>query len=95
MGKLTPQDDRPTFGELAPCYSSHSSRRLENLARAAPGSLAWDVYLVYPPGVEWNGRTPPRPGYFMHQLNQLPANRYLDGDTLAARVRGMLSSRDQ
>ena len=56
------------------------------------GTPAWDVYLLYAPGVEWKGRTPPRPGYFMHQLHQLPANRYLDADTLAARIRGMLTS---
>src|SRR5262249_46646290 len=57
------------------------------------GAPAWDVYLVYPPGVEWKGKAPPRPGYFMHQLHQLPANRYLDADTLAERIEGMLSKR--
>ena len=29
---------------------------------------AWDVYLVYAPGVKWEGNQPPRPSYWMHQL---------------------------
>jgi hypothetical protein len=29
---------------------------------------AWDVYLLYPPGITWKGREPPRPGFWMHQL---------------------------
>ena len=51
---------------------------------------AWDVYLVYPPGVEWKGETPPKPAYFMHQLHSLPAARFLSPATLAMRVREML-----
>ena len=31
---------------------------------------AWDVYLVYEPGVTWNGELPPRPSYWMHQLTE-------------------------
>ena len=54
------------------------------------GTPAWDVYLVYPPGVEWNGKSPPRPSYFMHQLHQLPASRRLDADTLAAHLQELL-----
>ena len=55
------------------------------------GTPAWDVYLVYPPGVEWRGKSPPRPSYFMHQLQQLPASRRLDADTLAAHLVGSLA----
>jgi hypothetical protein len=29
---------------------------------------AWDVYLVYAPGVRWEGDTPPTPTFWMHQL---------------------------
>ena len=48
---------------------------------------AWDVYLVYPPGVAWDGQRPPRPAYFMHQLaGRLPEDRMLDGDALAERI---------
>ncbi len=31
---------------------------------------AWDVYLVYPPGVTWEGDVPPEPAYWMHQLSK-------------------------
>jgi hypothetical protein len=29
---------------------------------------AWDVYLLYPPGVTWKGNEPPLPAFWMHQL---------------------------
>ncbi len=30
--------------------------------------VAWDVYLVYKPGVKWEESQPPRPTFWMHQL---------------------------
>ena len=30
---------------------------------------AWDVYLLYPPGVLWNEDAPPAPTFWMHQLS--------------------------
>jgi len=53
--------------------------------------VAWDVYLVYPPGVEWAGTRPPKPSFFMHQLHELPSSRRLDAGALAARLRQTLS----
>lgn len=53
--------------------------------------LAWDVYLVYPPGVEWTGARPPKPTYYVHQLHELPESRYLNATTLAKQVRSALS----
>ena len=48
---------------------------------------AWDVYLVYAPGVAWDGDDPPRPNYFMHQLGgRLPDDLRLDGAKLAAAI---------
>lgn len=29
---------------------------------------AWDVYLLYPPGVRWEEHDPPAPAFWMHQL---------------------------
>ena len=29
---------------------------------------AWDVYMLYAPGVKWTGDTPPAPTFWMHQL---------------------------
>ena len=30
--------------------------------------VAWDVYLVYKPGIKWEGLQPPRSTFWMHQL---------------------------
>jgi len=47
------------------------------------GGAAWDVYLVYAPGIVWEGDTPPEPTFFMHQLRgRLPDERRLDGPKL-------------
>lgn len=51
---------------------------------------AWDVYLVYPAGVEWNASRPPKPSYFMHQLHELPSARRLDARRLAAQIRAAI-----
>ncbi len=29
----------------------------------------WDAYLLYPPGVTWQGEEPPQPAFSMHQLS--------------------------
>lgn len=56
------------------------------------GEVAWDLYLVYLPGVEWNGARPPKPSYYMHQLRELPSARRLDATGLAARIREAIAS---
>lgn len=33
-------------------------------------SIAWDVYLVYPPDHIWDTELPPKPEFWMHQLNE-------------------------
>jgi hypothetical protein len=55
------------------------------------GCPAWDVYLAYPPGVIW-AEVPPRPPYWQHQLGGMATAPQLDGETLAAHVRAILSS---
>jgi len=32
-------------------------------------AVAWDVYLVYRPGIRWEAERPPQPTFWMHQLN--------------------------
>ena len=39
--------------------------------------VAWDVYLVYRPGVKWEGSQPPRPTFWMHQLEGVDPNLLL------------------
>jgi len=55
-------------------------------------SDVWDVYLLYPPGVRWDGSTPPAPAYWMHQLQALWSGPIppLDGAQLAAHARALL-----
>ena len=55
--------------------------------------LAWDVYLVYPAGVGWTGNLPPKPSYYMHQLHELPSERFLNATTLAAQIRAATKSK--
>lgn len=31
-------------------------------------ATAWDVYLLYKPGIKWEAQQPPRPTFWMHQL---------------------------
>ena len=52
--------------------------------------LAWDIYFVYAPGVEW-GEELPQPTDWMHQLGDDP--RRLDGDKLRDSVRALLPDR--
>jgi hypothetical protein len=62
--------------------------RLFQPAIGLEGEPAWDVYLVYPPGIVWEKGAAPRPAFFMHQLGgRLPDARRLDGPGLAAELR--------
>ena len=57
---------------------------------------AWDVYLLYPPGVPWHGDQPPRPSFWMHQLPEAVGadpTRLLDAEGLAGEVRRLLAAR--
>ena len=56
------------------------------------GEPAWDVYLVYEPGVVWDGDAPPEPTFFMHQLvGRLPDVQRLDGPKLRDEIAKILS----
>jgi hypothetical protein len=35
------------------------------------GIYAWDVWMIYAPGVRWEGTDPPKPDFAMHQLGSL------------------------
>jgi hypothetical protein len=68
---------------------------LELTAFRAPLGItsdAWDVYLLYPPGVRWEGATPPAPAFWMHQLQALSSSAIpsLDGAVFAARAHALL-----
>lgn len=39
--------------------------------------IAWDVYIIYKPGVKWEGPQPLRPTFWMHQLEGVDPNLLL------------------
>jgi hypothetical protein len=51
---------------------------------------AWDVYMLFAPGVVWSGAEPPRPSFWMHQLAISNAPR-LDATIFANQARQMLA----
>jgi hypothetical protein len=54
-------------------------------------SIAWDVYLVYPPNHVWDAALPPVPLFWMHQLNEEP-KLLLDPSRLKQYVQTLLQS---
>ncbi len=57
------------------------------------GHYAWDVWMVYKPGVEWREEYPPEPDFAMHQLSRLPLGKMprLDSEEFAKVVIVLLS----
>jgi hypothetical protein len=57
---------------------------------------AWDIFLLYPPGVRWEGDNPPTPEFWMHQLGSDSNPRlngpYLDPETFLTRTRAVLAT---
>ena len=51
-------------------------------------SIAWDVYLVYPPGHPWDTELPPMPEFWMHQLDEEPT-LFLDSVRLKRTVQAI------
>ena len=52
-------------------------------------SIAWDVYLLYPPDHAWHLELPPAPKFWMHQLDEEPT-LLLDPPRLKQAVRTLL-----
>ncbi|MEX2263764.1 MAG: hypothetical protein WD696_17550 [Bryobacteraceae bacterium] len=53
-----------------------ASRTFGKVLQFPEKTTAWDMYLAYPPGVEWNAAAP-TPRFWMHQLSRLPIHRDL------------------
>lgn len=55
-----------------------------------PGN-AWDVFMVYGPAARWNGDLPPKPDYWMQQLQGAePLAPRLDPDVFAEHANALL-----
>lgn len=42
--------------------------------------IAWDVYLIYKPGIKWEAEQPPQPTFWMHQLQGVDPKLLLCAD---------------
>jgi hypothetical protein len=52
---------------------------------------AWDVWMIYQPGQNWDpGSTPPVPVFWQHQLPSLPTEQRLDAEKFAQVVKEQL-----
>ena len=50
---------------------------------------AWDVYLVFAPGIEWKDQ-PPAPSSWMHQLYSADPKKAFDSKLLATEVQRLI-----
>jgi len=66
------------------------AERFREVTGLPEGELAWDTFLLYPPGVTWNGE-PPEPAVVMHVDKPLPDEQKLDAHALRERVREALA----
>lgn len=48
---------------------------------------AWDVWLLFDRGVQWEGATPPAPAWWEHQLYLMPSENRLDPARFAKKAR--------
>ena len=56
---------------------------------------AWDVWMLFDRGVRWDGKTPPRPAWWEHQLYGMPPELFLDAERFAKKAREILSRKEQ
>ena len=64
------------------------------MLRLPEGWPAWDIYLAYPPGVDWEGE-PPAPAFWHHQLGDTLDAPMLDGPRFAKQLRALLKEHAQ
>lgn len=50
---------------------------------------AWDVYLLFAPGIEWRDQ-PPAPSFWMHQLRSVDPKNAFDSKALANETQRLL-----
>ena len=69
------------FPDARVSHAWDADRVIGDLAATTLGltKTGWDLYLLYPPGVEWEGNALPKPALWM---GQLPADQGIDDRTL-------------
>ena len=58
-----------------------------------PDREAWDLYLLYKPGVRWDTEAPPAPTFWMHQLMGVENGPMLDPKVLGEKLAQVLGAR--
>ena len=51
---------------------------------------AWDVWMIYEPGILWDNKLPPKPNFWMHQLRESTPAPKLDSKVFAEKVDKLL-----
>ena len=54
---------------------------------------AWDVYMLFEPGIVWHQEEPPKPDFWMHQLRGVTNAPRLNPDEFARRAAQLLNAR--
>jgi hypothetical protein len=49
--------------------------------------------MIYAPGQTWDASLPPKPRFWMDQLNGLPSERRLNADTFSTQVQRALAAK--
>ena len=57
-----------------------------------PGEIAWDIYLLFAPGLTWTDPVP-TPSFWMHQLPGAPPDLVLDPARLLREIEAVPASR--
>jgi hypothetical protein len=52
--------------------TAESGKRIKRLFDLKIVNPAWDIYMLYPPGIKWEGDNAPTPAYWMHQITFMP-----------------------
>ena len=55
---------------------------------------AWDVWMLFDPGVVWEMDEPPIPAWWEHQLTAGPPDRHLDPERFASRAEALRRESD-
>ena len=72
---------------------AHSLAEALSAPAGLKDELAWDTFLVFPPGSRW-GDVPPRPAHVMHVgKRSLPPEQRLNGERLLEQVNRLRGAR--
>jgi hypothetical protein len=73
-------------GELVEAYKTILPTKN---AKTSDYVKAWDVYLIFAPGVEWKDQ-PPTPSFWMHQLYSVDPKNAFNSKGLTAELQRIL-----